>query len=97
MIDKQFAHLDAEQAGHAKRERQAGIIFICFHRIDRLPRHPKTLRQFALAPAQDLPVIFNPIFQSFDILTCKELFTDDVITCQTLFTGKISFAAATRA
>lgn len=63
MIDKQLAHLQPEQLGHAQRERQAGVIFVGFDGIDRLPRDAEPTGQFALTSPRLLAAIPNAILQ----------------------------------
>jgi hypothetical protein len=54
MIDKQLAHLQPEQPGHAQRERQAGVIFVGFDGIDRLPRDAELAGNLVLGVAGNI-------------------------------------------
>src|SRR3546814_2263634 len=85
VIDEQFAHLKPEQAGHAQRERQAGVIFVGFDRVDRLARHAEPAGQFALAPPRAFAMFAYPIFQR-PAFPCKGLFKAPGIACQTILT-----------
>jgi len=51
MVDEQLGHGDAEQLRHAQCERQTGIIFVGFDRVDGLARNPEPPGKLALAPA----------------------------------------------